>query len=191
MKESYGEHLASDSGLEPYAGDGNIAGVASVRGNAGQPLSSEITTSVCRSCPHMEKATSSMPLLARNRWTRRSPRTCACADIPSARTGRSREFPRGCGTLERSANASGGTAGMHADGKSDGPIVPAKRTNKTGTSAAESMEERGSPKGNVVRDLLAPDTEPGHARHRRAWQRLVKKFGLGRGMFGRRWSICG
>ncbi len=25
MEESYGEHLASDSGLEPYAGDGNIA----------------------------------------------------------------------------------------------------------------------------------------------------------------------
>ena len=40
MKESYRENLASCSGLEPYAGDGNIAGVASARGNAGQPLSS-------------------------------------------------------------------------------------------------------------------------------------------------------
>jgi hypothetical protein len=62
MKESYRESLASYSGLEPYAGDGNIAGVASARGNAGQPLSSEITTFVCRSCSDMEKATSSMPL---------------------------------------------------------------------------------------------------------------------------------
>ena len=62
MKESYREDLASHSGLEPYAGDGNIAGVASARGNAGQPLSSEITTSVCRSCPDREKATSSMPI---------------------------------------------------------------------------------------------------------------------------------
>ena len=35
----------------------------SVRGNAGQPLSSEIITSACRSCPDMEKATSSMPLI--------------------------------------------------------------------------------------------------------------------------------
>ena len=62
MKESYRENLASYSGLEPYAGDGNIAGVASARGNAGQPLSSEITISVCRSCPDLEKATSLAPL---------------------------------------------------------------------------------------------------------------------------------
>ena len=62
MKESYREDLASYSGLEPYAGDGNIAGVASARGNAGQPLSFEITTFVCRSCPDVEKATSSAPL---------------------------------------------------------------------------------------------------------------------------------
>ena len=62
MKESYREDLASCSGLEPYAGDGNIAGVASARGNAGQPLSSEIITSVCRSCSDKEKATSSMPI---------------------------------------------------------------------------------------------------------------------------------
>ena len=62
IKESYRENLASYSGLEPYAGDGNMAGVASARGSAGQPLSSEITTSVCRSCPDLEKATSSVPL---------------------------------------------------------------------------------------------------------------------------------
>ena len=63
MQESYREDLASSSGLEPYAGDGNIAGVASARGNAGQPLSSEIITSVCRSRPDVEKAISSMPLI--------------------------------------------------------------------------------------------------------------------------------
>ncbi len=65
MKESYREDLASRSGLEPYAGDGNIAGVASARGNAGQPLSSEIITSACRSCPVLEKAISSMPLFGK------------------------------------------------------------------------------------------------------------------------------
>ena len=37
MKESYRESSASYSGLEPYAGDGNIAGVASARGNPAQP----------------------------------------------------------------------------------------------------------------------------------------------------------
>ena len=65
MKESYRENLASNSGLEPYAGDGNIAGVASARGNAGQPLSSEIITFACRSCPVREKATSSVPLFGK------------------------------------------------------------------------------------------------------------------------------
>ena len=62
MQESYREDLASCSGLGPYAGDGNVAGVASARGNAGQPLSSEILTSVCRSCPVREKAISLQPL---------------------------------------------------------------------------------------------------------------------------------
>ncbi len=38
---------------------------------------------------------------------------------------------------------------MHARGKSDGPIVPAKPVNKADQSAAESVEERGSAKGNV------------------------------------------
>jgi hypothetical protein len=65
MKESYREDLASNSGLEPYAVDGNIEGVASVRGNVGQLLSSEILTFVCRSYPVREKATSSPPQLAR------------------------------------------------------------------------------------------------------------------------------
>ena len=65
MKESYREDLASSSGLEPYAGDGNIAGVASARGNAGQPLSSDIITFVCRSCPDSEKAISSLPLFGK------------------------------------------------------------------------------------------------------------------------------
>ena len=76
MKESYREDLASYSGLEPYAGDGNVAGVASARGNAGQPTQrvpgSEIITSVCRSSPDVEPATSSPPILVRNRRTRRS-----------------------------------------------------------------------------------------------------------------------
>ena len=61
MKESYREELASRSGLDPYAGDGDVAGVASVRGNAGQPLSSDITISACRSCADREKATPARP----------------------------------------------------------------------------------------------------------------------------------
>ena len=50
---------------------------------------------------------------------------------------------------------------MYARGKSDGPVVPTKRANKTGTPAAESVEERGSPKGNAASHVIAPDTVPG------------------------------
>lgn len=45
--------------------------------------------------------------------------------------------------LERSANASGDTADMHADGKSDGSVVPTNPANNSGTEPpAESAEER-------------------------------------------------
>lgn len=62
MKESDREDLASNSGLEPYADGGDIVGVASGRGDTGQPLSSEIHPFVCRSWTDKEKATSSAPL---------------------------------------------------------------------------------------------------------------------------------
>jgi hypothetical protein len=61
MKESYRENLASSSGHKPYAGSGDAPGVAWVSGDAGQPSSSEIHTSVCRPCPDKGKATSSPP----------------------------------------------------------------------------------------------------------------------------------
>ena len=48
MKESYSEDLASHSGPELYADDGNVVGVATTGVHAGQPLSSEITCLVRR-----------------------------------------------------------------------------------------------------------------------------------------------
>ena len=62
--------------------------------------------------------------------------------------------------LERSANASGGTADMHTDGKSDGSVVPSTRVNKTATAVAESVEERESPKRSYIRFDIVPDTVP-------------------------------
>ena len=62
----------------------------------------------------------------------------------------------------RSEKAVGRTTDMHVSRESDGPIVPKKRANKAGPkAAAESVEGRGSTKGNATRTLLAPDTEPG------------------------------
>jgi len=73
MKVSYEESLASYFGLQRRGGSGDRS-VLSVRakGNAGQPLSSDITTFVCRSCPDREKATPSLPFMARHRRARRS-----------------------------------------------------------------------------------------------------------------------
>ena len=48
MKESYSEGLAICAVPEWYAGDGDIAGLATTGAHAGQVLSSEITHSVCR-----------------------------------------------------------------------------------------------------------------------------------------------
>ena len=52
---------------------------------------------------------------------------------------------------------------MNGCGKSDGPVVPRKRSNKgDGTPPpAESVEGRGPTKGNAKRTLHAPDAEPG------------------------------
>ena len=62
----------------------------------------------------------------------------------------------------RSEKAFCRTADMHVFRESDGLIVPKKRTNKAGPkAAAESVEGRGSTKGNVTPTLLAPDTVPG------------------------------
>ena len=62
MKEPYEEGLANRLGPASCAGDGNIAGVAGTGVHAGQVLTSEITTSACRPCPDMGKATRQMTL---------------------------------------------------------------------------------------------------------------------------------
>ena len=148
MKESCKEDLANHFGLEPYAVDGNIGGVASARGSVGQLLSSEITTLACRSCPVLEKATSSPPLLAR--WSADAAESMnLCMRGHSKRENREiPSVPRSC--RGRLANLSEGTANMYADGKSDDSIVLSTRANKAATAVAEFVEERESPKGILV-----------------------------------------
>src|SRR5262245_32952780 len=62
---------------------------------------------------------------------------------------------------ERSEKAPGQTADMHVAGESDGFVVPAKRANKAGLPAAESVEGRDSAEGNVDQPLQVPDAVPG------------------------------
>jgi len=67
----------------------------------------------------------------------------------------------------RSEKALGRTSDAHVSRESDDSIVPKKRANNAGTmprmesAAAESVEERGSTKGNATQTLLAPDAVPG------------------------------
>lgn len=57
--------------------------------------------------------------------------------------------------LERSANASGGTADAYVIGKSDGSVVPANPANNGGAEPpAESAEERDPAKRNAEQDAL-------------------------------------
>ncbi len=58
MKEPHGKEVANRYNPESCAGDGNIAGEALTGAHAGQPLSSEIKSSVCRPCSDVGKATS-------------------------------------------------------------------------------------------------------------------------------------
>lgn len=82
MKVSYEESLANTFGLLRRCDcDNNVVLSVRIEGNAGQPLSSEITLSVCRSRPDLEKAALRVPFLARNLQTRRSLRPCACVSI--------------------------------------------------------------------------------------------------------------
>jgi hypothetical protein len=62
----------------------------------------------------------------------------------------------------RFGKAHGRTSNTHVSRESDDSIVPEKRANKAGPkAAAESVEGRGSTKGNATRTLLAPDSVPG------------------------------
>ena len=139
MKESYEEGVASHLGLEPYADDGNVMGVASARGTGRLGiLSSEILTFVCRPCPVMGKTTRLGSLWRVSKWHggvvepsmsenfKRENREILSAP---------RRKRRG-----RSANLSEGTAGTHADRKSDDFIVLSTRANKAAAAVAESVE---------------------------------------------------
>jgi hypothetical protein len=156
MKESYRENLASSSGHKPYAGSGDAPGVAWVRGDAGQPSSSEIKVPVCRSCTDKGKATSSSPPRQGedghggvvepehvSKFQAREP-----GDPVSIRG--ENPSPRGFKT-DRWFNVTDGNDRTHANRKSDGSISPAKSANKGAPEAsAEWMEGRNPAERNVA-----------------------------------------
>ncbi len=154
MKESDREDLASNSGHKPYAGSGDAPGVAWVRGDAGQPLSSEISHFVCRPCLDLGKATSAQPHGKAAQDTAESQNLSMC--LNSKRENReilllsADQLDESLYEVERSENVTDGIADTYGNRKSDGFVVPAKLANKDAVEAsAESAEERNPTKRNA------------------------------------------
>jgi RNA-directed DNA polymerase len=146
MKEPHGKAVAKHSNPESCAGGGNTAGEALTGAHAGQLSSSEITSiGVPTLSPVGEGHTAGSD-------NRELPADAAESKNLSTRGNSMRgnretlETPPPCGA-GRSEKAICRTADMHVSRESDGPIAK-KRANNAGSSAAESVEERGPTKGN-------------------------------------------
>ena len=160
MKEPHRKGVANRSNPESCAGGGNIAGEALTGAHAGQPSSSEITLiGVPTLSPEGEGHTADS--------ANRELFTDAAESETLSMCGNSMRENRE--TLETPTPNSGGgrsekaccrTSDMHVTRESDDPIVLAKRANKAGLmAAAESVEGRGSTKGNRQASL----TRCGHS----------------------------
>jgi RNA-directed DNA polymerase len=158
MKEPHRKGVANHPDPESCAGGGNIAGEALTGAYAGQLLSSEITSigaptlltdgeghTVGSDHRKLSSDAAESKTLSMRRNSMRGNRETL--ETPT---------PHGEG---RSEKAHCRTADMHVFRESDGPIVPEKRANKAGLPTAESVEGRGSTKGNRQASL----TRCGHS----------------------------
>ena len=160
MKEPYREAVARHPDPESCVGDRKVAGEALTGAHAGQPLSSEITTLACRPCPDKGKATSREALCESLADATESKNLSMCENsLRENRETQATLLPDG--GRGRSEKASGQPSDMHVAWESDDSVVPAKRANKAERSAAESVEGRGSTKGNTAQTLHVPDSVPG------------------------------
>jgi hypothetical protein len=147
MKQPYKKGVAPHLGPESCANDRKAVGEALTGGHAGQPSSSEITTPACRPGPDKGKATPgaalSEPFLDAAESKTLSMRG---SSLRENRETSGTPVPWGAG---RSGKAASRTPDMHVLEESDDLVVPTKRANKAGqAAAAESVEGRGSTKGN-------------------------------------------
>ncbi len=143
MQESYAEGPASHCGLGPYAGDGNIVGVASARGT-GRPAielrnhNFRVPTLCC-----LREGNTRRRAMASGDAARRSRRSESMSGNSKREN---REIPTASDGMpsERSANVQDGTADMDAAGKSDELVVPTTQANKRGCdSCGRSLPREG------------------------------------------------
>jgi hypothetical protein len=174
MQEPHKKGVANHLGPESCVRDRKVTNEALTGEDAGQPWSSEITSTgvptlcnggeghtVNRACrERFTDAAESETLSMRGRSMRENRETPSAS---STHRGEERSEKSGCSTSDR-----------HAVGESDDLIVPAKRANKAGLwAAAESVEGRRSTKGNAFAVGHAPDTAPDPRVDRREGVRSV------------------
>jgi hypothetical protein len=152
MKESYGEGPASHTGPEPCVDRREAAGEALTGIHADQPLRAEINPSGVPA-PLSEAEGD----IGHGAISRAVSGPCGVEDPGYAWKLFARE-PGGPvsahadGAMGRWERAHRRTPDMHADGKSDGPIVPKKLPNNDGpVSSAEVVEGRDRPRGTPGR----------------------------------------
>ena len=149
MKESHIEGPATRDDPKPSAGVRKDAGEASVEARSGTVLSREIrksgaptplteaegNTSHVRQSEHLVGSTRSETRRTSGTFSREN------REVPTS--------PAADGAAGRTGKANGQMPVMNDAGKSDRLVVPAKSSNKAGSSAAETMEGRSLAKRNV------------------------------------------
>jgi RNA-directed DNA polymerase len=161
MREPYEEGIANRLDPESCAGGREVAGEALTGAHTGQPLSSEITligvpTQFREGEGHMQDGVRREP--SGNAAESQTLSTCGNSMRENRETPAIPVAGGGAGRPEKALRL---TSGMHVAGESDDSIVPTKRANKAGLpTAAESVEGRGSVKGNVFAVDRVPDSVP-------------------------------
>ena len=161
MQEPYKEGLANHVDPESCAGGREAAGEALTGAHTGQPSSSEITfigvpTPCYEGEGHRPDGASREPT-----GHAAESKTLGMCENSMRENWETPALPSTDGGEGRPEKAAGHTPGMYRAGESDDLVVPAKRTNQVGQPAtAESVEGRGSTKGNVFAVGRAPDAAP-------------------------------
>src|SRR5271157_6229170 len=161
MKEPHKEGVANHLDPQSCAGGREAAGEALTGAHAGQPLSSEITLSGVPTL-YGEGEGNMADGAKREPTANAAESETLCMRGNSMRENReTSKTPCRLGGKGRPEKAFRRTSGAHVFEESDDLIVPTKRTNKAGpTAAAESVEGRGSREGTVLFVDHVPDTEP-------------------------------
>jgi len=159
MKESYGEGVALHTDPESCAVDRKVGSEALTGARTGQPLSGEIILSGTPTLlSEAEGNTGGGVMRKPLPGPAPSETLCTCGNISTGPV-RSQEFLPSMVGDGRSGKAKSHTPDMHAPGKSDDCILPAKLPNKGRDNlSAEAVEGRRSTKGNTVQ-TAAPRTQ--------------------------------